>query len=106
MSDEPGGTWNQLVPELYYDLIGRLPAGVVFWILVGAWAAPTLSMAPTVEVPFEHFPFGVAFVILLLLSYVIGIVIVPISMVVHNCYRRWAWKKLCTGYREHLIRLI
>jgi len=97
--DEPSGTWNQLVPELYYDLIGRIPAGVIFWLLVGAWLAPTFT---TVPLSIEHFPFGVAFVILLLLSYVIGIVIVPIRLLVHNCYRRWAWKKLCAGYAAEL----
>ena len=74
-----GGTWNQIVPELYYDLLGRIPAGIVFWILVGFWSAPALSTPEVRAAKLEHVPFGLLFAVLLVLSYIVGIVIVPLS---------------------------
>jgi hypothetical protein len=104
MSGEAGGTWHQLVPELYYDLIARIPAGMVFWLLVGLWTAPTWR-DHLADVSMEHFPFGLAFIALLILAYVIGIVIVPVSNAIQSCYKSWAWKRLCTGYGMYITHL-
>ena len=96
MSEEAGGAWGQLVPELYYDLIARLPAGIVFWLLVIALLFSTHpSLTPSVSADtLQAIPFGSLLVLLLVVAYVTGMIIVPMSVVVRRIYGSFVWRRL------------
>ena len=105
MSDDSTGGFAQLVPELYYDLIARLPAGLLFWMLIGCWWLHRSGTALITPTNLNAIPAGSMLLVALALGYVIIIVTGPVSNLVRRLYLRIAWWRVYSRfhYELHLL---
>jgi hypothetical protein len=91
MADEPEiGKWPSLIPEIYYDLISRVPPGVLLFLaLLVAGSRLSLGQIQSVS-------FGAATILLLLLvlaGYTLGILMTPLADIFHRTYKRSVWRE-------------
>jgi len=105
MGEEPDlGKLPSLIPEIYYDLIARVPAGAVLFlaiVLIGGQYSPD-------QLKSENFGSAtVILVLLLLFSYALGILITPLASAFHRRYREAVWRQaLCEHNYCSLVQLL
>lgn len=94
---ENGSTLAAIVPEFFYDLIARILPGLVFAILLLVVSAPD-SLGFLRELAAQNklqgVPFVLLFVVLIALSYALGILLGPLGAKVRDLYLPPVWRQV------------
>jgi hypothetical protein len=84
--------WAAIIPEFYFDIISRIPAGTVLLLII---VITSLSQAQMLELKtwllsgkIEGFPFTIVFVLFFCLGYVMSIPLTMFGALVHILYNR------------------
>jgi hypothetical protein len=105
MSDEKSESWAYLIPEFYFDLISRVPPGVLIIVAV-AYAVMPSAFAfhqPSKTTEFE----GPTVTLLLLLigaGYACGILLTYLGSLIYDTYFRRIYSEVANLYPESLRR--
>lgn len=101
--------WAALIPEFYYDLISRIPAGVILLSVVGL---STLTQEEINKLKawlfgghLNDFPFILIFIVLLCAGYIISIPLTMFGAIVRASYSRVVWNSITTTYSVELHEL-
>jgi hypothetical protein len=103
MPEDDVAGMTQLVPELYYDLIARIPAGLMFWLLVLVWWFERRGLPSALK--FNEIPIAILFILLLLASYVVAIVISPLGGLFGMLQVYATWRYVHRVYGQELTAL-
>lgn len=101
--------WAAIIPEFYYDLISRIPAGTILLSIIGI---SVLSQAQMLELKtwlfsgnIEGFPFVLIFIIFFCASYVISIPLTMFGAIVRILYSRAVWNLIKKTYPMEVQKL-
>ncbi len=92
----PGSKLTQIVPEVYFDLISRVPAGalliIIFMWFWGYFLPKEAFDLRTIQ-GLTAAPITLLIVLLIGLGYVVGIMITPLGYEIYRLFVREIWKK-------------
>lgn len=92
--------WASLVPEIYYDLIARVPPGAFLVIaamrIQGAFSAGKAFDLGNIKWETA----AILLIFLLITGYVAGVVITAVAHSLSLLYKGWVWKRSAVPYKE------
>lgn len=104
--DGPGITWATIIPDASYDMVARLPSGLIFLASV-LWTILSTALgadgARTALLAFANAPAVPAVLIIgigLGLAYMFGILLSPVSQLPARVTRSWIWNKVVDEMTE------
>lgn len=91
-------SWASIIPEFYYDLISRIPAGLtlIAIVIIGGISSDQRQELITWLVSANHkdFPFLLIFILLICAGYTISIPLSALGAIAHLIYSRKVWKNI------------
>jgi hypothetical protein len=107
MSDEDKLTkWASLVPEIYYDLIARVPPGT-FLVVALMWVLGIFSNNGAFELKdikdMSWAPTTASLFLLLGTGYVVGIILTPLGGIIGRTYWLHLWQKIGPHYNKWIV---
>lgn len=93
---QQSSNWTSMVPEVYYDLISRVPGGtlLLLWLLQRAG----ISIDVTQMKDMDWGPSVISLVLLLGGGYVVGMLLTPLGECAFESYRKALWKRRLAGH--------
>ncbi len=93
--------WASLVPELYYDLIGRVPPGALLVVAV-MWTLGLFSTGSAFDLlKAQNWALPVVYLILLFAAgYATGILLTPLGYLFRLSYMWWAYRVIMDEYHD------
>jgi hypothetical protein len=91
MAEEQSFSWASLIPEVYFDLIARVPAGATIVVATIGHSEPLQIKAILAAHSFG--PVFMLTLLVLLVSYVLGLLLTPLSGAISLTSRRIIWFK-------------
>jgi hypothetical protein len=109
MNDSPAIPLASLIPEFFYDLIARVPAGAVFVLGVILLTTPETTWTELLglahEGKLEGVPFWLLFALLFMLSYAVGILLTLPGWLIRNTYLLWVWRRADRRHGQQIADL-
>lgn len=94
--------WAAIIPEFYYDLISRIPAGMVLLSVIGISVLSQDQMSVLKAWLFagkiEGFPFTIIFIIFFCTGYVVSIPLTMLGACVRKLYGHFIWALIKKAY--------
>jgi len=103
MADSEGGhSWARVIPEFYYDMIARIPAGLVLVLFVLWIISPSFLIFPNdnslkiemIKSIFSWAPATLALIFILVFSYTCGLFLASFGSLLSKLYQPYIWKKV------------
>lgn len=110
MSDaEEVREWASLIPEIYYDLIARIPAGTLLVLGILSYQRLLTSGAPF-DLQKLRYSSGAFILVLLVLllgtGYVASMLLTPLCSFLYGRYRPLLWKRYREEYEKEIVEFM
>jgi len=99
LDDKPDlSQWPSVIPEIYYDLIARVPAGTLLFLVIASGGQPSLGKLISATSVGSA---AVFLTLVLLAGYSSGILITRLGSLFHRTYRYRIWRRVLGGERGY-----